>query len=113
MKIASLVGLTIFALIAGLASVSGAVPIENHGAYVSEAAKTKTDGNANHGSYVSAVAKSGVTDGSSNYQGTIASSTSTSTFSVQNVPEPGTVLLFAVGLIIFAVWHQHRSFRRA
>ena len=109
MKIASLVGLTIFALIAGLASVSGAVPIENHGAYVSEAAKTKTDG-ANHGSYVSAVAKSGVT-GSSNYQGTIASSTSTS--SVQNVPEPGTVLLFAVGLIIFAVWHQHRSFRRA
>ena len=110
MKIASLVGLTVFVFIAGLASVSGAVPIENHGAYVSEAAKTKADGDANHGSYVSAVAKSGVT-GSSNYQGTIASSTSTS--SVQNVPEPGTVLLFAVGLIIFAVWHQHRSFRRA
>ena len=112
MKIASLVGLPVFAFIAGLASVSGAVPIENHGAYVSEAAKTKTDGDANHGSYVSAVAKSGVT-GSSNYQGTSITASSTSTSSVQNVPEPGTVLLFAVGLIIFAVWHQHRSFRRA
>ena len=110
MKIASLVGLTVFAFIAGLASVSGAVPVENHGAYVSEAAKTKTNGDANHGSYVSAVAKSGVT-GSSNYQGTIASS-SASTSSVQNVPEPGTVLLFGLGLIIFAVWHQPRSLRR-
>jgi predicted PurR-regulated permease PerM len=100
-KIATLVGLSLFTAVIGLSPLASAVPFglsekENHGEYVSAAAKTKTDGNANHGSYVSAVAKSGITG---------------TTSTVQSVPEPGTFLLFGVAFVVFAVWHQ-RSIRR-
>lgn len=102
MKIATLVGLSLFTAVIGLSPLASAVPFglsekENHGEYVSEAAKTKTDGNANHGSYVSTVAKSGITGTT----GTISS--------VQSVPEPSTLLLLGVAFVVFAVWHQRRS----
>ena len=65
MKIATLIGLSLFTAVIGLSPLASAKPFglgekENHGEYVSEAAKTKTDRTANHGSYVSDVAKSGI-----------------------------------------------------
>jgi hypothetical protein len=101
MKIATLVGLSLFTAVIGLSPLASAKPIEkeNHGEYISEAAKTKTDGNANHGSYVSTVAKSGVT-GSVTTQGTISSS-------VQSIPvSASTLLLFGAGFLALAVWLQ-------
>jgi len=97
MKNATLLGLSLFTAVIGLSSLASAKPFdlsdkENHGEYVSEAAKTKTDGTANHGSYVSDVAKSGITG--------------TTSTTVQSVPEPSALLLLGAAFVVFAVWHQ-------
>jgi hypothetical protein len=92
MKNATLLGLSLFTAVIGLSSFASAIPIENHGEYVSDAAKTKTDGTANHGSYVSDVAKSGITG--------------TTSTTVQSVPEPSALLLLGAAFLVFAVWHQ-------
>jgi len=108
MKIATLVGLSLFATVIGLSPLASAKPFglsekENHGEYVSEAAKTKTDGTANHGSYVSDVAKSGI----SGTTGSLTPQVTTAT--VQSVPEPGTLLLLGVGFVLFAGWYAWRQ----
>ncbi len=65
---------------------------ENHGALVSEAAHDKDQGTANHGSYVSAVAHGTPT-----------------TAQYTTVPEPGTLLLLGMALLMLVAWRRRAA----